>query len=88
MAFVKGVFLVRVPMTALWRDGLGVWSRHLMAIRIEEHGYLDDSVSGRRTFAAAHRDAQTGMWRVKDPWHRFMCARGERAGQWSSARCP
>lgn len=62
--------------------------RTFMAIRIEEHGYLDDSVTGRRTFAAARRDPQTGAWRVTDLWHQFMCARGQRAGQWSGQTCP
>jgi len=62
--------------------------RRFMAIRIEEHGYLDDSVSGRRTFAAAHRDKTSGGWRIKGLWHQFMCARGESAGQWSAKPCP
>ena len=61
--------------------------RRFMAIRIEEHGYLDDSVSGRRTFAEAHQHPQTGEWRVRGMWHQYMCARGERAGQWSGQPC-
>ena len=62
--------------------------RTFMAIRINEHGYRDDSVSGRRTFAAAKQDAETGAWRVTGLWHQFMCARGKQAGQWSSKPCP
>ncbi len=62
--------------------------RTFMAIRIEEHGYLDDSVSGRRTFASARQDPQTGEWRVTGLWRQFMCARGDQAGQWSAGRCP
>ncbi|MDJ0641913.1 MAG: hypothetical protein QNJ15_03770 [Erythrobacter sp.] len=61
--------------------------RTFMAIRIEEHGYLDDSVSGRRTFATARRDTQTGEWSITGLWRQFMCARGEKAGQWSSEPC-
>ncbi|MEO1730927.1 MAG: hypothetical protein AAFR64_09325 [Pseudomonadota bacterium] len=75
----------------------GVWRRNgyqkpadyrFMAVRIEEHGYLDDSVSGRRTFAAARQHPQTGQWRVTEHWYQFMCARGENAGQWTSKPCP
>ncbi|MEL7217483.1 MAG: hypothetical protein AAGK01_03525, partial [Pseudomonadota bacterium] len=82
--------------TAKISIGLAQWQRRpfdkladrrFMAIRIEEHGYLDDSVSGRRTFAAAHRDDQSGEWRVKGLWYQVMCARGARAGQWSSQPC-
>ena len=62
--------------------------RTFMAIRIEEHGYLDDSVSGRRTFAAARRDDKSGQWRIAGLWRQYMCARGERAGQWSGKPCP
>ncbi len=69
------------------RPGDKLADRSFMAIRIEEHGYLDDSVSGRRTFAAAHQDPQSGEWRVKGLWRQFMCARGERAGQWSGKPC-
>jgi hypothetical protein len=58
-----------------------------MAIQIEEHGYLDDSVSGKRLFASAKQHPQTGEWRVTGQWHQFMCARGERAGQWSAKPC-
>ena len=74
----------------------GVWRRtgyqkpadyRFMAIRIEEHGYFDDSVSGRRTFAAARQHPQTGQWRVTEHWYQFMCARGENAGQWTSKPC-
>lgn len=61
--------------------------RSFMAIRIEEHGYLDDSVSGRRTFAAT-KQAQDGSWRVTGLWRQFMCARGENAGQWTKEPCP
>lgn len=69
------------------RPGDKLADRTFMAIRIEEHGYLDDSVSGRRTFASARRDPQTGEWRVTGLWHQFMCARGGRAGQWSAGLC-
>lgn len=58
-----------------------------MAVRIEEHGYLDDSVSGKRTFAELKQHAQTGEWRIAGHWHQFMCARGERAGRWSAQLC-
>lgn len=61
---------------------------YFMAIQIEEHGYLDDSVSGKRTFAAAKQDQATGRWRIERYWYQFMCARGERAGQWSGQPCP
>lgn len=60
---------------------------YFMAIQIEEHGYLDDSVSGKRTFAAVKQDPTTGEWRIGRHWHQFMCARGERAGQWSAQPC-
>lgn len=58
-----------------------------MAIQIEEHGYLDDSISGRRTFAAAKQHPQTGQWRVSAHWQQYMCARGSKAGQWTSQGC-
>lgn len=61
--------------------------RRFMAIRVEEHGYLDDSVSGRRQFATAQRNNETGEWRITDHWQQFMCAREERAGQWSGEPC-
>lgn len=61
--------------------------RRFMAIRIEEHGHLDDSVSGRRIFAESHQHPQTDEWRIKGMWHQFMCARGNRAGQWSGQTC-
>nr|WP_298930205.1 hypothetical protein [uncultured Erythrobacter sp.] len=61
---------------------------YFMAIQIEEHGYLDDSVSGKRTFAAVKQDPATGEWRIGRHWYQFMCARGERAGQWSGQPCP
>ena len=58
-----------------------------MAIQIEEHGYLDDSISGKRTFAELRRNPQTGAWSIGGHWHQFMCARNERAGQWSGEPC-
>lgn len=61
---------------------------YFMAIQIEEHGYLDDSVSGKRTFAALKQDPVTGEWRIGRHWYQFMCARGKRAGQWSAKPCP
>ena len=58
-----------------------------MAIRVEEHGYSDDSVSGSRIFAAAKLDEASGTWQITDLWHQFMCARGSRAGQWTDQPC-
>jgi len=78
---------------ARWRDGLSIrvprggGARNFMAIQIEEHGYADDSVSGRRTFAMAQRDARSGEWRANEVWRQFMCSRGEKAGQWSGEPC-
>lgn len=59
-----------------------------MAIQIEEHGFADDSVSGKRTFASAVPDEKRGGWRIDWHWHQFMCARGERSGQWTNEPCP
>ncbi|MDC8755320.1 hypothetical protein OIK40_11785 [Erythrobacter sp. sf7] len=59
-----------------------------MAIRIEEHGLADDSVSGKRTFASAEPDPDTGGWRIVMHWHQWMCARGPNSGKWTSASCP
>ena len=59
-----------------------------VAVSIEEHGYLDDSVSGKRTFAELKQNSQTGEWRISGHWYQFMCARGQRAGQWSARPCP
>lgn len=58
-----------------------------MAILIEEHGYADDSVSGKRIFAAAQFNEQSGKWTLNDHWHQLMCARGSRAGQWTDQPC-
>ncbi|WP_298463929.1 hypothetical protein [uncultured Erythrobacter sp.] len=57
-----------------------------VAVRIEEHGYLDDSVSGRRVFAVV-RQTQEGGWTVTEQWQQWMCARGGRSGQWSGEPC-
>lgn len=59
-----------------------------MAVNIEEHGFLDDSVSGKRSFLDLRQNRETGMWRIGGHWHQFMCARGESAGQWSGKLCP
>ena len=58
-----------------------------MAVQIEEHGYLDDSVSGKRTFADIRPNPEAGGWRIVGHWYQFMCARGDRAGQWSGEPC-
>lgn len=63
-------------------------TRRFTAVKIEEHGYLDDSVSGKRTFAELTQNSETGTWKVGGHWHQFMCARGDRAGQWSAQPCP
>ena len=60
---------------------------YFMAIEVEEHGYLDDSVSGKRTFAEIRQDPETGEWRIAGHWYQLMCARGEHAGQWSAQPC-
>lgn len=62
--------------------------RDFMAVRVEEHGYGDDSVSGKRSFAAAQFDPESGAWRIAGAWYQWMCSRGERAGQWSAEPCP
>lgn len=59
-----------------------------LAVSIEEHGYLDDSVSGKRSFAELKQNSQTGEWRITGHWYQFMCVRGQRAGQWSARPCP
>lgn len=61
---------------------------HFIAVRIEEHGFLDDSISGKRTFAELRHNSQSGEWRIAGHWYQFMCARGERSGQWSANPCP
>ncbi len=66
---------------------LGRYGPPFMAIQIEEHGYLDDSVSGKRIFAAAKLDEASGAWQITDHWHQLMCARGSRAGQWTDQSC-
>ncbi len=58
-----------------------------MAVQIEEHGYLDDSVSGKRTFAEVRPNPETDGWRIMGHWYQFMCARGDRAGQWTGRPC-
>ena len=63
-------------------------ARPFMAVEIEEHGYLDDSVSGKRTFAEIRPDAKSNGWRIVGRWHQYMCARGETAGQWVGKPCP
>ena len=57
-----------------------------IAVSITRHGLGDDSVSGDRYFAAVmrHKDG----WRVGKLWRQQMCARGQYAGQWTSAACP
>ncbi|MEL7173638.1 MAG: hypothetical protein AAFN05_11840 [Pseudomonadota bacterium] len=57
--------------------------------RLEVHatgtGYPDDSVTGVRfvLFASPHPDG----WRMDELWRQNLCARGERAGQWTAERC-
>lgn len=63
-------------------------TQRFTAVKIEEHGYLDDSVSGKRSFAALTQNSETGAWTIGKHWHQFMCARGKRAGQWSAQPCP
>ncbi|NQX95661.1 MAG: hypothetical protein HRT64_12225 [Erythrobacter sp.] len=70
-----------------WDRSRGLDTR-FMAIQIEEHGFADDSVSGRRTFASAKQEKTTGQWRARRVWRQYMCARGERAGQWTNQPCP
>jgi hypothetical protein len=74
---------------ARWRGGPFVKPPALrfMAVQIEEHGYLDDSVSGKRTFADIRPNRETGGWRIVGHWHQVMCARGDKAGQWSGEPC-
>lgn len=74
---------------ARWRGGPFAKppAPEFMAVQIEEHGYLDDSVSGKRTFADVRPNRDGGGWRIVGHWHQWMCARGERAGQWSGKPC-
>ncbi len=58
-----------------------------IAVTITQHGYLDDSVSGGRFFAEMRQD-ENGKWMVAGLWSQNMCARGDKAGQWTGARCP
>ncbi|MEL6767823.1 MAG: hypothetical protein AAFP17_11640 [Pseudomonadota bacterium] len=57
--------------------------------RLEIHasgtGYPDDSVNGVRfvLLASPHPDG----WRMDELWRQNLCARGERAGQWTADRC-
>ena len=60
---------------------------HFMAVRIEEYGYLDDSVSGKRTFAEIKQNEQSGAWSIVGHWYQWMCARGEKVGQWTAEAC-
>ncbi len=76
-------------LAARWQRNrmMGRYGPPFMAIQIEEHGYLDDSVSGNRIFAAAKLDEGSGTWQITDHWHQLMCARGSRAGQWTDQPC-
>ncbi|MEL6878689.1 MAG: hypothetical protein AAGL68_11420 [Pseudomonadota bacterium] len=58
-----------------------------IAVKIIQHGYLDDSVSGGRYFAEVRME-ETGQWKLDGLWSQNMCARGEHAGQWTATRCP
>lgn len=57
-----------------------------MAVRIEEHGYLDDSVSGMRHFAAAKKDSETGEWRIS--FHRIKSCAREAKGRGNGVQNP
>ena len=57
-----------------------------IAVSITRHGLGDDAVSGDRYFIAVV-ESEDG-WRVERLWHQQMCARGQYAGQWTSAACP
>lgn len=60
--------------------------QEVLTVRLTQHGILDDAISGMRLFAIAR---QTGKgWRLQNIYSQQMCARGQRAGQWSSAPCP
>jgi hypothetical protein len=58
----------------------------ILAVEIERHGFADHSASGDRYFVAVAQ-TQDG-WKVERLWSQQMCARGEFAGQWTSADCP
>lgn len=58
-----------------------------IGVSITQHGYLDDSVSGGRFFAAARQD-EDGEWKLERFWTQNMCARGPNAGQWTADSCP
>lgn len=60
--------------------------RPFMAVSITRHGLGDDSVSGDRYFVAVVKNEDG--WRVEKLWRQQMCARGQNAGQWTSAPCP
>lgn len=53
---------------------------------IEQHGFLDDSVSGMRIIA--HVVRRDGRWALTGVWRSSMCGRGDKAGQWTGGRCP
>lgn len=55
-----------------------------LAVRIERHGLLDDSVSGDRYFIAMRFD---GEWKIEQLWGQSMCGRGDNAGQWTGKPC-
>ncbi len=61
-------------------------SGEFIAVRIERHGFLDDSVAGDRYFAAV-KQTDNG-WKVDALWQQNMCARGTFAGQWTQTPCP
>lgn len=72
-----------------WRGMQNVVSgapSELIGVWITRHGFADDAVSGDRYFAAVIFDDEG--WRIDWLWGQTMCARGDQAGQWTTARCP
>ncbi len=62
------------------QDGRG------MFVQIVTLGLLDDSVSGMSYIGSV--DEGASGWVLKQLWKRALCARGARAGQWTTGACP
>jgi hypothetical protein len=67
------------------RPGRRITFEPFIAVSITRHGLADDSVQGDRHFVAVLQDIDG--WKVDKLWSQQMCARGENAGQWTSAPC-
>ena len=57
----------------------------VLVVEITQHGLLDDSVSAQR-FVGHVKEGGKG-WQLVGLWKQSLCARGERAGQWTPGAC-